>query len=95
MQTQQEGLRTNLPFRKKNPGIFKLEIPEKTMLNPWKFQSLKPKPMEIPHDFLLITPGNSTSLLPRNGVTLIDFQGFSNISVFKLTITYLHSCIYS
>ena len=30
---------------------------------PWKFQSQKPRPMEIPHEFFLDTPGNSTSLL--------------------------------
>ena len=31
---------------------------------PWRFQGQKPKPiMEIPHDFILITPGNSTSFL--------------------------------
>ena len=30
---------------------------------PWKFHSDKPRPLEIPHDFFLVTPGNSTSFL--------------------------------
>ena len=40
-----------------------LEIPDKAKLHPaslWKFQGQKQKPMEIPHDFVLISPGNST-----------------------------------
>ena len=55
---------------KKNPVIFRfftlsLEIPEKKRFTPrisaklfyttWKFQDLKPRPMEIPHDFYFIT----------------------------------------
>ena len=28
-----------------------------------KFQGQKPRPLEIPHDFFLVTPGNSTSFL--------------------------------
>ena len=51
-------------FLTKNPGIFRfatspLEIPEKTNFHPrnlcdtpWKFQGQKPRPKEIPHDFL-------------------------------------------
>ena len=30
---------------------------------PWKFQAQKPRPLEIPHDFFLVTLGNSTSFL--------------------------------
>ena len=30
---------------------------------PWKFQGQKPKPMKIPHEFVVNTPGNSTSFL--------------------------------
>ena len=50
-----------------------LEIPDKTMLNswifckivldPWKFQGQKERPLEIPHYFFLVTLGNSTSFL--------------------------------
>ena len=50
-----------------------LEIPDKTNLHPQKlqklcnipqkFQGLKPRPLEIPHDFFWITPGNSTMFL--------------------------------
>ena len=50
-----------------------LEIPEKAKLRfwifrkvvwcgtPWKFEGEKPRPMEIPLEFFLITAGNSTS----------------------------------
>ena len=65
-------------FSETLPTIFRfvtlsLEIPEKqafTLWNstklcdtPWKFQDQKPRPMEIPYNFLLNSPGNSTSFL--------------------------------
>ena len=50
-----------------------LEIPEETRFypwkfcrivwHPWKFQRQKPRPVEIPHDFFVNTPENSTSCL--------------------------------
>ena len=59
-------------FLKKNPRNFRfvtlpVEIPEKTSIHPWKFsktlsdtpwkfQIQKPRPMEIPHQFLLEHP---------------------------------------
>ena len=39
-----------------------LGIPQNCCI-PWKFQGKKTKPMEIPHDFYLVTPGNSTSFV--------------------------------
>ena len=48
-----------------------LEIPDKSKLHPWKlfkivfyivwkFQDQKPRPLENPHNFFLVTPRNST-----------------------------------
>ena len=63
-------------FLKKTPGIFRFitlifEVPDKIKLHPWKFykivlhhwnfQGKKARPMEISHDFFLMTLGNSTS----------------------------------
>ena len=70
------GIRTK--FWKKNPGIFRFatlpsEILEKAKLHPWKFSKIvwhpldiprpKTKTHKIPHDFILITPGNSYTFL--------------------------------
>ena len=44
-----------------------MKIPQNCVTNlcyiRWKFQGQNPRPLEIPHDFFLITPGNSTSFL--------------------------------
>ena len=44
-----------------------LEIPQNCVTSlcyiPWKFRGQNPRHLEIPHDFFLITPGNSTSFL--------------------------------
>ena len=65
-------------FLKTPYGIFRsvtlpLEIPEETRFypwkfcrivwHPWKFQRQKPRPVEIPHEFFVNTPENSTSCL--------------------------------
>ena len=73
---KQEGFRTY--FFENPPGIFRFFtllwkiktkqgfIPTnstKLCYTPQKFYCLKPRPLEIPHDFFLITPGNSTLFL--------------------------------
>ena len=40
-----------------------LKIPDKTKLHPWKFHKIVLHPLAIPHDFFLVTPGNSTLFL--------------------------------
>ena len=39
----------------------------------WNFQGQKPRPMEIPHYFFLIMPGNSNSFLLTPGVSRFYF----------------------
>ena len=44
-----------------------LEIPQNYVTNqcyiPWKFRGQNPRSLEIPHDFFLVTSGDSTSFL--------------------------------
>ena len=79
----------------KSPGVFHLftwplEIPDKSKLHPWrlcktvqhlpwKFQDLKPRPLEIPHNFFLVTPGNFTCYFfdtPGNSISSTPLFGF-------------------
>ena len=77
--TKQEGLSLRIEKKNKIFGFFTLllQIPDKTKLpsrnstklcyTPQKIYGLKPRPLEIPHDFFLIpwliTPGNSMLFL--------------------------------
>ena len=54
--------------------------PYKTSFHPWKFHRFvlhpleSPRPMEIPHDFFLVTPRKSTSFLIDSGISACFFQ---------------------
>ena len=50
-------------FTLRNSGENKPWKSAKLCDTPWKFQGQNPRPMEIPHQFFLSTPGNSTSFL--------------------------------
>ena len=50
-----------------------LEILIKAKLQLWIFQDKKPRQMEIPHDFFLITAGNSNSFLFDPGISTCSF----------------------
>ena len=63
---------------------FPLGNSKKMCYTPWKFQSQKPTPIEIPHDFFLITPGNYTSfLINPPGISTCCFQQAPGLSMFS------------
>ena len=55
------------PWKFQRKGSFTRGNSAKLCDTPWKFQGQKPRPMKIPHLFL-ITPGNSTSFLTDPGI---------------------------
>ena len=84
----------------KSPGIFRfvilpLETPGKVKLHPWKFckirgytpwkfQGQKPRPIKIPHDFFLITPGNfliDHRNAPANSIFMEYVNSYHNASI--------------
>ena len=98
---QAGGLRRYIyTFLKKPTEIFRfVPLPIENKLSPlrilqncvtllWrKIQGQKPRPMEIPHEFLMSTPGNSTSFLTiclpgDTGVPELQYSSFNSAVTF-------------